>query len=150
MCVRARARACLCVRECYLTTHLTRNSQVLTAGDFGPSGNYSEALAGQRQMNPPGLAPKFCSEYYSGWYTAWGYGFFFLPSSARASKLCSEYYSGSGNTTRTPTRQAVETLEAMLADGTHFQKCTFHILKSALHGNFIYRKYTKALTFENV
>ena len=48
--------------------------EVLTAGDFGPSGNESLALAGQRQMNPPGLSPPFCSEFYSGWYTAWGYG----------------------------------------------------------------------------
>ena len=49
-------------------------SEVLTAGDFGPSGNYSLSLAGQRAMNPPGRSPPFCVEFYSGWYTAWGYG----------------------------------------------------------------------------
>lgn len=48
--------------------------QVLTAGDFGPSGNQSVAMRGQRQMNAPGFSPPFCSEFYSGWYTAWGNG----------------------------------------------------------------------------
>ena len=47
-------------------------SSLLTLGDFGPGMNVSLSLRGQSSMNPPGLNPGMCSEFYSGWYTYWG------------------------------------------------------------------------------
>ena len=72
-----------------------QGSEVLTAGDFGPTGNLSESFAAQKLMNPAELSPPFCSEFYAGWYTGWGYS----------------------NTTRTDTRNTVATLHDMLSTG---------------------------------
>ncbi|EKX51195.1 hypothetical protein GUITHDRAFT_103111 [Guillardia theta CCMP2712] len=79
-------------------------SVVLSAGDFGPSGNVTEAMLAQLEMNPKGLAPLFCSEYYPGWYSVWG----------------------QANVSRTSTRAAVTTLRTMIEQGFSFSMYMVH------------------------
>ncbi|KAK9828756.1 hypothetical protein WJX72_001937 [[Myrmecia] bisecta] len=47
--------------------------EVYTAVDFGAGWfNLDQAFGAQRNMNPPGKSPAFCSEFYTGWLTHWG------------------------------------------------------------------------------
>eukprot|EP00960_Hanusia_phi_P020923 617225-Hanusia_phi.AAC.1 len=80
------------------------SSVILTAGDFGPNGNVTEAMLAQRAMNPKGLAPSFCSEYYPGWYSVWG----------------------QENISRTSTHAAVTTLKTMIDGEFSFSMYMVH------------------------
>lgn len=50
-------------------------SVVLTLVDYGPRQDPDAAWALQRVMNPPGLSPRMCTEYYVGWLDTWGNGY---------------------------------------------------------------------------
>lgn len=47
-------------------------SEVLTVVDFGPDTDPHRAFSIQRQLNPPGQSPPFCSEFYISGSPSWG------------------------------------------------------------------------------
>eukprot|EP01125_Pyxidicula_operculata_P006724 TRINITY_DN230_c1_g2_i1.p1 TRINITY_DN230_c1_g2~~TRINITY_DN230_c1_g2_i1.p1 ORF type:complete len:631 (-),score=78.40 TRINITY_DN230_c1_g2_i1:21-1913(-) len=55
-----------------LITGTLPGPEVFSVVDFGPSTDPVVAFAEQAQYNPPGMSPKLCSEFYSGWLTRWG------------------------------------------------------------------------------